>query len=106
MWRNKFYGLICPPPTSNLMSLVIVIHQLSGKSMAAVIEVFIQHLDAVPAVPSWGTVKHQSTLPLYPTQGQHTHPQVPGGLLGGYDCHPTLCHADYEIQARRPGWQA
>ena len=43
-------------------------------SMAAIVEVSVQHLDAVPAVPPRSAVRHQSTQALYPAEGEHAHP--------------------------------
>ena len=64
-----------------------------AKAFPALFQIFVQHLQAVAAVSSWGSEGHQQALFLYLAQGKQAHPQVPAGLLSSKErfgfCHAT-----------------
>ena len=63
---------------------------LAGKGLVlllflpALVEVSVQHPEAIPPVSTRSAVGHNSALPLDLAQGEQTHPEVSGRLLGGH----------------------
>ena len=54
----------------------------------AVVEVLVQHPEAVPAVSPWSAVRHQSTRSLYPVQSELGYPQVLRSFPGRREAYP------------------